>query len=347
MKLIPENLDDLWVLYNIVQVGDRVCARTTREVKVAQEDARPTKGKRIPLYLGLKIEKAAFDKSVNRLRMTGIVSEAPEKIPGIMGTHHTISVYPGTTLTIEKKEWPLYQLKRIKAACEEKAQPILVVGIDDEECCIALLRHYEIDVKNEVRARLPGKLEAEKRSDALINYFKSSLEALTPVWELCKCSIILVGPSYIKNEFAKYVRDKRPEIADKIAAIGFASSGGVAGVGEALRSGILEKVAKNVRIVEETRLVEQVLSRLGSQSGDVSYGTDVDEAVKMGAVDHVLVADKLLREAENTERQRLEDLIRNVEKIRGKVTIVSTEHEAGKKLLGLGGIAALLRYPIA
>jgi stalled ribosome rescue protein Dom34 len=28
------------------------------------------------------------------------------------------------------------------------------------------------------------------------------------------------------------------------------------------------------------------------------------------------------------------------------VTVVSTEHEAGSKLLALGGIAALLRFPI-
>jgi stalled ribosome rescue protein Dom34 len=32
------------------------------------------------------------------------------------------------------------------------------------------------------------------------------------------------------------------------------------------------------------------------------------------------------------------------EKKRGKIVVVSTEHEAGAKLSGLGGIAALLRF---
>ena len=38
--------------------------------------------------------------------------------------------------------------------------------------------------------------------------------------------------------------------------------------------------------------------------------------------------------------------MRDVEKRRANVTVVSTEHEAGSKLLALGGIAALLRFPI-
>jgi stalled ribosome rescue protein Dom34 len=35
-----------------------------------------------------------------------------------------------------------------------------------------------------------------------------------------------------------------------------------------------------------------------------------------------------------------------VEHRRGTVTVVSTEHEAGAKLLALGGIVALLRFPV-
>jgi protein pelota len=38
--------------------------------------------------------------------------------------------------------------------------------------------------------------------------------------------------------------------------------------------------------------------------------------------------------------------MREVEAKGGKVVVVSAEHEAGEKLLALGGIAALLRYPV-
>jgi protein pelota len=42
----------------------------------------------------------------------------------------------------------------------------------------------------------------------------------------------------------------------------------------------------------------------------------------------------------------LEELMRVVEQHRGSIAVISTEHEAGAKLLALGGIAALLRFPI-
>ena len=125
------------------------------------------------------------------------------------------------------------------------------------------------------------------------------------------------------------------------------SSGGIAGIKEALRSGVLDVVAKKLRIIEETKIVEEVLSRLGSQRKDVSYGlADVEMAAVYGAVDVLLVTDILLRSAEEDDRKRLDELIRSVEKKRGRVLIVNTEHEAGKKLSGLGGIASLLRFAL-
>jgi protein pelota len=38
--------------------------------------------------------------------------------------------------------------------------------------------------------------------------------------------------------------------------------------------------------------------------------------------------------------------MKNVEEMGGGIMIISTEHEAGTKLLSLGGIAALLRFPL-
>mgnify|MGYP006438310225 FL=1 len=43
---------------------------------------------------------------------------------------------------------------------------------------------------------------------------------------------------------------------------------------------------------------------------------------------------------------QIEYLMRNVEKMQGKIHIISSEHEAGKKLDGLGGVGAILRYNI-
>lgn len=89
------------------------------------------------------------------------------------------------------------------------------------------------------------------------------------------------------------------------------------------------------------------MKRLGKGGGTVTYGFEaVENAVKMGAVEKLVLADTTLRDVDEQQRLKLEDLMREVERRRANVTVISTEHEAGAKLLSLGGIAALLRYPI-
>jgi protein pelota len=68
--------------------------------------------------------------------------------------------------------------------------------------------------------------------------------------------------------------------------------------------------------------------------------------VNMGAVEKLVIADTTLRESGEEQRLHLEKLMREVEQRRGSITVVSTEHEAGEKLIALTGIAALLRFPI-
>jgi protein pelota len=89
------------------------------------------------------------------------------------------------------------------------------------------------------------------------------------------------------------------------------------------------------------------MKRLGKGEGTVTYGLEaVENAVAMGAVEKLVVADTTLREADEEQRLHLEKLMREAEQRRGTITVVSTEHEAGEKLQALTGIVALLRFPI-
>jgi protein pelota len=93
--------------------------------------------------------------------------------------------------------------------------------------------------------------------------------------------------------------------------------------------------------------MEEVMKRLGKGEGTVTYGLDaVEKAIMTGAVEKLIIADTTLRDADETQRLKLEELMHQVEKRNATITVVSTEHEAGSKLLSLGGIAALLRFPL-
>jgi len=345
-KVMPESLDDLWHLYNIILKRDEVHARTTRQVKTDDQYARPTKAKRVPVNLGVQVEKMYWDRVLNRLRINGIVCEAPEKL-NIKGSRHTIDVTVNKPVTIVKKQWQKHQLDRLKRASRITAAPLTIISMDDEEYCVAILRQYGIEVKVGVRARLPGKFEAEKRVKAKQLFFKGALKSLREAWAPLNSPIVVIGPGFIKDEFVDYVRKEAKDVAASIVGVKGVNSAGLSGIQESLRSGILSNVLQHMRVADEMKAIEDFLSRLGKGKEDATYGfNEVEKAITYGAVEKLLVADSILRETTDEKRRALEKLMKNVEEARGTIMVLSTEHEAGTKLLSLGGVAALLRFPL-
>ncbi len=346
VKVVPQSLDDLWHLYNVVYPTDQVYARTTREVKVQGEFSRPQEGRRVGVTLGIQVESVLWDRSLNRLRIRGAIIDIPEDIGG-RGSYHTLNIVPNQALTIVKSKWLKHQVDRLEKAKRGEGPLILLASIDDEEYAVAFLRQYGLDVKAEKRVQLPGKLEPERREEALKSCFKDALGIMREAWESVRCPIVVLGLGFVKNNFVKYIKDADAEVASAIADVKSVNSSGLTGINEAIRSGVLTKTLKNARMAEETRQVEEVLTRLGVGKSDVTYGMDeVAKATQYGAVEKLLVADSLLRESSDENRLELERIMREAEEKAGKIMIVSTEHEAGHKLVGLGGIAALLRYQL-
>ncbi len=308
--------------------------------------ARPQRGKRVSVFLGVRVAKVFWDKTLNRLRVHGIVCDAPDKV-SVRGSRHTINVTVNKPITIVKAEWLKHQLDRLKRASQATVSPIIVVSIDNEEYSVAVLRQYGIDVKVEEKTKLPGKLEAEKRTQAKRELYKNTLASVRAVWANLRSPIVVIGVGFAKNDLVQYVNRTASDIAEAIIDVKSVNSAGVAGIHEALRSGVFMKALKHVRIAEESSFMEEVLARLGKSSRDVTYGfAEVEKASSYGAVETLLVADVTLREMAEEERTALERVMKTAEDKGGHVVVISTEHEAGAKLLSLGGMAALLRFPI-
>ena len=72
-----------------------------------------------------------------------------------------------------------------------------------------------------------------------------------------------------------------------------------------------------------------------------AYGEkEVKNAIMNGAVERLLITDILVRQ------EKGEILLKLAKQNNSEFTIINTMHEAGKKIEGIGGVAALLRYKI-
>ncbi|MEM3072466.1 MAG: mRNA surveillance protein pelota [Candidatus Bathyarchaeia archaeon] len=342
VKLRVETLRDLWTLYNVVEEGDSIQSRTTREIK-ANGVGRPS-SRRVAITIWLKVKKVYFDRELNRLRVLGTIEEGPEEY-SLKGQHHTLNVEPSSRLKIKKQVWYRYQIDGLKRAVEAE-KPFLVISMDSDETCLAVLRDFKVEVKSQIYSNIPGKAMVEEREEAVKKYFTEVAKSAKGIVDRSNVQVIVIGPGFAKESFMRYLKERNLKLAERVIAVKSTSLGGVAGVYESLRSGVLQQVSNRIMLSEESALVEKVLLKLGRGDEDASYGLmEVYEDASAGAIDVLLVSLELLKKSCGEERSRVEDMIRTVEEKRGKVFIINPEHEAGVKLKSLGGVAAILRYP--
>jgi protein pelota len=329
IKLLPQNMDDLWHLYNLIEPGDLVRATTFRREERRPDKLRPERGEKVRLKLAIRVEKVEFREFSDRLRIHGIIEEGAMDL----GSYHTLNVGPGDALEI-MKEWRASHLRRIAEAVKATERPlVLLVSLDDEAALVAEMHQYGIREVAEIRSRGGGKLYPGEPSKE--EFFAQILEKLRQMDP--STSLVILGPGFTREDFLKYGRQREPRLFER--AHSFATGhAGMTGIQEAMKGGLAARVLDESRVATETRAVERVLEEI-AREGMYAYGPEeVRAAVESGAVDTLLVTDDMVRS------QDVEDLLAQVERRKGKVLIVSTHHDAGRKLRSLGGLAALLRF---
>jgi stalled ribosome rescue protein Dom34 len=152
-------------------------------------------------------------------------------------------------------------------------------------------------------------------------------------------SIIVASPSFWKE----YLMKEMPPELKKKTTMASCSDVEEGAIMEVLARPELRKVLESERAAKELALVEELLKAVAKDES--CYGIkECREKSELGAVKELLVSYDFINKARQEEKHReIEQVMRLAEKTGAKVTIISTE-EAGKKVIGLGGIAGTLRW---
>lgn len=341
IEVIPETLDDLWHLSHIVEEGDYVTSKTTRRIQDTTGDKlRSDRGVKKTFTLEVNVESISFHMFTGKLRLTGSITKGPEDlIP--LGSHHTIEVKLNTPLKIRKEKWSKWTMDRLNQAIKaSKKLSAIIILIEDDTATFGLIRQYGLEYYGPIIGNISGKQVLDKnRSKNLVKFYQSIVKSLFKFNDIQ--NIVIAGPGFWKNDFFKFLQDNYPEIADK-SILESTGSGGRVGIQEVLRKGTVEKLSAENRIAFEMKDVNNLLTLLSANHELVVYGkSQVENAVNMGAVKKLLVRDL------NIRSDNLEKIMDLTENMGGEVTIISSEHEGGEQLQALGGVAAVLRYPIS
>jgi protein pelota len=330
MKLRPDTLDDLWHLYNLVEKGDHVTATTQRTVNVPRGEDEQKVAKRT-LTLTVKVDRVEFHDFANRLRVLGEIVGTEEQ-----GRHHTLNIEPLDELTVAKpRDWRDHQVQRVTEAVRAGQRPLVVfVAIEEGEATLAVLRQFGLQEAGTISGPSSGKRTGkEEDRGPWFGEILLGLKQLVPETG----AVLVVGPGFAKDKFLAWLKDHDRDMA-KRCLVDSTAHAGVVGIREAMKRGLVDRVDKEARVAIETRMVEKVLEAIAAQSPSAYGEAEVKRALEAGAASLLLVTDRMVREG------NAEALLAFAKGTQCEAHVISTGHEAGKRLDLMGGSAALLRY---
>lgn len=334
IKLVAENLDDIWHLYNIIQPDDRIRAVTfrTAEDHGGDDRIRATKTEKKRMTLTIHVEKVEFHEFSNRLRILGTIIEGPQDL----GQHHTINVdiEDLQPITLIKENWRPHDLQRLQEAVNQRTEPVLLfVSLDEDTATIAILRQSGVQYIADIDAHRSGKMYESKETTS--EYYGDVL-AIVKTVKTPETPMVVIGPGFAREHFIAFIKTKEPTLAPIVTYA--TGNAGMNGIHEAIKSGIVDKLTKENRVSKETQAVEHLLEEI-RKDGMATYGPkEVEEALQRGAVLTLLISDVCVRSRQG------ESYLELARKTNSDFLIINSLHEAGKKFESLGGIAALLRY---
>ena len=341
VEIVPETLDDLWHLSHIIEVGDNASSLTTRRIQDTSGDKlRDNRGVKKTFNLGLDIENITFQLFTGKLRLTGVITKGPDDLVPL-GSHHTLEVKLNTPITIKKDRWQKWAINRINLAIEaSKKLSAIIVVLEDDTATLGLMRQYGIEYYGPIKGHVSGKRIVDKnRQKNIIQFYEKVIESIEKFDSIQ--NIVIAGPGFVKNDFYDYLSDKHSDLA-KISIIEATGTGGRNGIAEVLKKGTVEKLTSENRVAIEMGAVDNLLTEIAKNSSKVAYGVkQTTDAINLGAVSRLLILDTKVPENNMGEAMDM------VENMKGEVMVISSEHDGGKQLESLGGMAAILRYEIA
>lgn len=339
-KISIETPEDLWYLSTIIQTGDIIKGSTLRKIKIGSEEKSSVIRKKV--FLSLIVTELTFSPHTPALRITGTILEAPEDIPH--GSHHTIQAEINDTLTIQKEQWLSFHIEKLKEASEVKPPAILLTIFDREEAHFAQMTRHGYKLLSRIKGDVAKKRKEHHATGDFYHHIITLLRTYDERFKLDK--IILASPSFWKEELLKQLSNTDPLRKKLILAT--CSTVDETAFHEVLQRDETREALHQDRISKELTIIDQLLAEIARQ-GAITYGIrHVIQAADAGAVRTLIITDTFITSSrEEKNYQPIEKLLHTVDAMKGTITIIHGDHAGGKKLDGLGGVAAFLRYKLA
>ncbi|CAN8075663.1 unnamed protein product [Agarophyton chilense] len=345
----------MWHVYNLLSEGDQLRCSTIRKVQ-SETATGSVSAQRMRLTLTVAIQSFDFDASVCQMRVSGRVVSENQHVPS--GSHHTLELEPHRAFTLFKEAWDTVHLQHLDTALDPHTDADLGAVVMQEGLAYVLLVSRSLTItRARVETAIPrkGKNALYNRDSAMNKFFSDVFRALLQSLELSRLKVLLIAsPGFVKDEFFKFSQleasrqDLREFIDNKSKIIlCHSSSGHKHAFQEVLSRPELQTRLAGTKAVAEVRVLDDFFEKMHKDPDRAVYGpAHVKFAAEMGAINKLLVTDKLFRAADVKLRKKYVALLESLEQTGSTVVRFSSEHVTGERLDSMSGVAAILRFPL-
>ncbi|KAI9448170.1 pelota [Lactarius indigo] len=375
IKVRPEEDEDMWHLYNLIQEGDNVRAPAIRRVQNVSATGS-SESHRVRTNLTLQVTRIAFTPPVTpttgasdtststpveataSLQITGRVVEENDHVK--MGAFHTLDIESNRDVRIEKLEWDSISLERLnEASLPGRGAEVGAIVCGEGTAAFCLLSQHMTVVLQRIDVPVPrkraGSATAHEKGlarfyDTLYQSFLRHIPYANPTLR----AIVIASPGWVRDAVFDHIMAQATKAGNK-ALLGVrqkfmrvhVNSPHVHSLVEVLKSPEVVAQLKETKFAREGIMLDNFFKMLASDEQRAWYGPDhVALAVDRGAVGTLLISDELFRAGDPEVRRRYVSLVEGVREKRGEVLIFSSMHESGQQLNQITGIAAILTFPL-
>ncbi|XP_078509009.1 protein pelota homolog [Lissotriton helveticus] len=356
VTLIPDEAEDMWHTYNLLQVGDSLRASTIR--KVQTESVTGSVGSnRVRTTLTICVETIDFDTQACQLRVKGTNIQENDYVK--MGAYHTIELELNRKFTLAKKQWDSVVLERIEQACDPAfGADVAAVVMQEGLANICLVTPSMTLLRAKVETTIPRKRRGNctQHDKALERFYEQVMQGILRHinFEVVKC-VLIASPGFVRDQFFDYMFQQAVKMDNKLLLENrskfmqvHASSGHKYSLKEVLSDPAVTSRLADTKAAGEVKALEDFYKMLQHEPDRAFYGIKhVEKANEAMAVDTLMISDSLFRHQDVASRARYVRLVDSVRENAGTVRIFSSLHVSGEQLSQLTGVAAILRFPVA
>jgi protein pelota len=225
VALLPEEPEDMWHAYNLIQEHDQIRAKAVRRVSKIS-DSGSTSSQRIALDLTIAVTSTDFDIGSGQLHVSGRVAKENEHVK--LGQHHTLDLELNRKFTLEKADgWDSVALEQLKEACDaSKKAELWAVVLGEGTANICMITEHQTILRQKIELSVPRKRRGgvDGHSKGMDRFFSTTLSTLLRQIDLPSPSsppqnktlpLLLASPGFVASAFLAYIKAEATRSTNK------------------------------------------------------------------------------------------------------------------------------------